>query len=188
MDNLDCRSINCTFSLNAFRVFASRLRSAEIKSGSIDSQLDVPSVRRDKSHKSLALERASLIAISRTIRLSGAIDANQYQRQSTIDIPLFSESIMVSSGSKRVLVTIPIAVKEWLQARAIYNGGTQSAEIVRSVRERIERETCVSTRTPSSNGVSAKVSRAQRALRLSRAQGNPCAEGRTPNEGPLPYR
>jgi hypothetical protein len=51
---------------------------------------------------------------------------------------------MISPGSKRVLVTIPIEVKDWLQARAIYNGGTQSAEIVRSVRsvrERMERET-----------------------------------------------
>jgi hypothetical protein len=48
---------------------------------------------------------------------------------------------MIAAGSKRVLVTIPLEVKDWLQARAIYNGGTQSAEIVRSVRERMERET-----------------------------------------------
>jgi hypothetical protein len=46
---------------------------------------------------------------------------------------------MIAAGGKRVLVTIPLEVKDWLQARAIYNGGTQSAEIVRSVRERMER-------------------------------------------------
>jgi hypothetical protein len=57
-----------------------------------------------------------------------------------IDIPPISESIMISAGSKRVLVTIPIEVKDWLQARAIYNGGTQSGEIVQCVREKMERE------------------------------------------------
>jgi hypothetical protein len=54
---------------------------------------------------------------------------------------------MIAAGSKRVLVTIPNEVKDWLQARAIYNGGTQSAEIVRSVRERMERETSSRTST-----------------------------------------
>jgi hypothetical protein len=40
---------------------------------------------------------------------------------------------MISAGSKRVLVTIPITVKDWLQARAIYSGGTQSRAASRSI-------------------------------------------------------
>jgi hypothetical protein len=42
--------------------------------------------------------------------------------------------------SKRVLVTVPRDVREYLEERAKYHGGTLSAEAVRSVRERMERE------------------------------------------------
>jgi hypothetical protein len=45
-----------------------------------------------------------------------------------------------AADSKRVLVTIPLEVRDWLQERAKYNGGSLSAEIVRSARERMERE------------------------------------------------
>jgi hypothetical protein len=41
---------------------------------------------------------------------------------------------------RRVLVTIPADVREWLEERARYNGGTISAEACRSIRERMERE------------------------------------------------
>ncbi len=44
-------------------------------------------------------------------------------------------------NSKRVLVTVPLEVREWLEDRARYHGGTLSAELVRSARERMERET-----------------------------------------------
>jgi hypothetical protein len=40
----------------------------------------------------------------------------------------------------RVLVSIPADVREWLEERARYNGGTISAEACRSIRERMERE------------------------------------------------
>jgi hypothetical protein len=44
---------------------------------------------------------------------------------------------------KRVLVTVPCDVREYLEERAKYHGGTLSAEAVRSVRERMERERTV---------------------------------------------
>jgi hypothetical protein len=45
-----------------------------------------------------------------------------------------------ATDSKRVLVTVPRDVREWLEDRARYHGGTISAEVVRSARERMERE------------------------------------------------
>jgi hypothetical protein len=45
-----------------------------------------------------------------------------------------------AADSKRVLVTIPLDVREWLEERAKYNGSTISAEAVRSMRDRMERE------------------------------------------------
>ena len=45
-----------------------------------------------------------------------------------------------SVDSKRVLVTVPRDVREWLEERARFYGGTMSAEAVRSMRERMERE------------------------------------------------
>jgi len=45
-----------------------------------------------------------------------------------------------AADSKRVLVTIPIDVRQWLEDRARYNGSTISAEAVRSMRDRMERE------------------------------------------------
>jgi hypothetical protein len=47
---------------------------------------------------------------------------------------------MNAVDSRRVLVTIPVEVKDWLQERAKYHGGSLSAEVVRSARERMERE------------------------------------------------
>jgi hypothetical protein len=53
-------------------------------------------------------------------------------------------AIMVKAAdSKRVLVTIPIDVREWLEERAKYNGSTISAEVVRSIRGRMERERAI---------------------------------------------
>jgi hypothetical protein len=45
-----------------------------------------------------------------------------------------------AADSKRVLVTVPLEVRQWLEERAKYHGGTLSGEIVRSARERMERE------------------------------------------------
>jgi hypothetical protein len=45
-----------------------------------------------------------------------------------------------AADSRRVLVTIPIDVREWLDERARYNGATISAEVVRSLRARMEAE------------------------------------------------
>jgi hypothetical protein len=45
-----------------------------------------------------------------------------------------------ASDSKRVLVTVPRDVREWLEERAKYNGATLSAEVVRSIRRRMEHE------------------------------------------------
>jgi hypothetical protein len=42
--------------------------------------------------------------------------------------------------SKRVLITVPRDVREFLEERARYHGGTISAENVRAIRERMERE------------------------------------------------
>jgi hypothetical protein len=44
-----------------------------------------------------------------------------------------------AADSKRVLVTVPREVRQWLEERARYNGATLSAEVVRSIRERMER-------------------------------------------------
>jgi hypothetical protein len=43
-------------------------------------------------------------------------------------------------NSKRILITAPRDVREFLEERARYHGGTLSAEAVRSIRERMERE------------------------------------------------
>jgi hypothetical protein len=51
-----------------------------------------------------------------------------------------------AADSKRTLVTLPRDVREWLEERARYHGATMSAEIVRSVRERMERSTKVTNR------------------------------------------
>jgi hypothetical protein len=45
-----------------------------------------------------------------------------------------------AADSKRVLVTVPLDVRKWLEQRARYNGSTLSAEAVRSMRDRMERE------------------------------------------------
>lgn len=45
-----------------------------------------------------------------------------------------------AAGSKRVLITVPRDVREFLEERARYHGGTISAEAVISIRERMERE------------------------------------------------
>jgi hypothetical protein len=46
-----------------------------------------------------------------------------------------------AAGSiSRVVITTPRDVREFLEERAIYHGGTLSAEAVRSIRERMERE------------------------------------------------
>jgi hypothetical protein len=42
--------------------------------------------------------------------------------------------------SSRVMITTPRDVREFLEERAVYHGGTLSAEAVRSIRERMERE------------------------------------------------
>jgi hypothetical protein len=45
-----------------------------------------------------------------------------------------------ASDSERILFTIPVEVASWLRERAKYHGSSLSAEIVRSTRERMERE------------------------------------------------
>jgi hypothetical protein len=45
-----------------------------------------------------------------------------------------------AADSTRVLVTVPKDVREWLEERARYNGATLSAEVTRSLRDRMERE------------------------------------------------
>jgi hypothetical protein len=44
-----------------------------------------------------------------------------------------------AADSTRVLVTIPKDVRQWLDERAHYNGATLSAEVTRSLRDRMER-------------------------------------------------
>ncbi len=39
----------------------------------------------------------------------------------------------------RLLVTIPVDVRKWLRDRATYNSGTLSGEVVRALREQMER-------------------------------------------------
>jgi hypothetical protein len=45
-----------------------------------------------------------------------------------------------ASDNERILFTIPVDVTAWLRERAKYHGSTLSAEVVRSARERMERE------------------------------------------------
>jgi hypothetical protein len=45
-----------------------------------------------------------------------------------------------AADSTRVLITVPKDVREWSEERARYNGATISAEVTRSLRERMERE------------------------------------------------
>lgn len=42
--------------------------------------------------------------------------------------------------SQKVLITVPREVREWLEQRATYHGGTLSAEALRCIRERMERQ------------------------------------------------
>jgi Arc-like DNA binding domain len=55
---------------------------------------------------------------------------------------------MISDDSVRFLVTMPLDVRKWLEERAKYNGGSVSAEIVRTARERVDE-----TETPRPSGV-----------------------------------
>jgi hypothetical protein len=48
---------------------------------------------------------------------------------------------MIANDNVRFLVTMPHDVRKWLQKRAKYNGGSVSAEIVRTTRERMANET-----------------------------------------------
>ena len=48
---------------------------------------------------------------------------------------------MIANDNVRFLVTMPLDVRKWLQERAKYNGGSVSAEIVRTARERMANET-----------------------------------------------
>jgi hypothetical protein len=45
-----------------------------------------------------------------------------------------------AEGSKRVLVTMPPQVRQWLEQTALYNGSTLSGEAVRAIRQCMERE------------------------------------------------
>jgi hypothetical protein len=45
-----------------------------------------------------------------------------------------------AADSERILFTVPIDVAAWLRERAKYHGSSLSAEVVRSARERMERE------------------------------------------------
>jgi hypothetical protein len=45
-----------------------------------------------------------------------------------------------AADSTRVLVTVPIDVRQWLEDRARYNGATISAVVVMAIRDAMERE------------------------------------------------
>jgi hypothetical protein len=44
------------------------------------------------------------------------------------------------SDSKRVLVSLPLEIRQWLEERGRYNAATISSEVVRAVRASMERE------------------------------------------------
>jgi hypothetical protein len=44
------------------------------------------------------------------------------------------------SDSKRVLVSLPLEIRQWLEERARYNAATISSEVVRAIRASMERE------------------------------------------------
>lgn len=44
-----------------------------------------------------------------------------------------------SDGLPRIMVRFPSDVKTWLEQQASYNASSQASEVVRSVRERMER-------------------------------------------------
>ncbi len=52
-----------------------------------------------------------------------------------------------TADSRRVLITIPLEVRDWLRDRAKYNGGSLSGELVGSAREPMERERSTKDRT-----------------------------------------
>jgi hypothetical protein len=43
-------------------------------------------------------------------------------------------------NAKRVFVSLPLEIRQYLEERADYHAATISSEIVRSIRERMERE------------------------------------------------
>lgn len=60
-----------------------------------------------------------------------------YEGIRLLDISIITGSI--NDGAEAPLVTIPVDVRKWLRDRATYNGGTQSGEVVRALREQMER-------------------------------------------------
>jgi hypothetical protein len=48
--------------------------------------------------------------------------------------------MQIAKQRRRIMVTVPDDVHQWTAERARYHGSTLSAELVRSVRERMERE------------------------------------------------
>ena len=52
-----------------------------------------------------------------------------------------------SEALPRLMIRVPLDVKRWLAQQAKRNASSQASEIVRSVRERMERETSGKMRT-----------------------------------------
>jgi hypothetical protein len=52
-----------------------------------------------------------------------------------------------AADTKRVLITMPGEVREYLQERAAYNGSSLSAEVVRNAREKMEKERAAAAKT-----------------------------------------
>ena len=69
------------------------------------------------------------------------LDAIAFGRHRDIEPHRTASTLMRNAiDSSRVLVTFPVEVKAYLQERAKYHGGSFSAEVVRSARERMERD------------------------------------------------
>ncbi|RYC30214.1 DNA-binding protein [Lichenibacterium minor] len=49
-------------------------------------------------------------------------------------------SVKPSDGLPRLMVRFPPDIKGWLRQQAVHNGSSQTSEVVRSVRERMERQ------------------------------------------------
>jgi hypothetical protein len=60
---------------------------------------------------------------------------------------------MAAADSKRVMITAPHDVHEFLEERARYHGATISAEAVMSIRQRMERERAPPGSAPARAGV-----------------------------------
>jgi hypothetical protein len=84
-----------------------------------------------------AAKTSGLVAVSAMLRLLTIFRKGSF----STDYPIskLSKEAFAMAQKSRMLVTMPAEVQQWLRQYAEYNGGSLSGEVVRALREKMER-------------------------------------------------